>query len=332
MRRAIAPAAKRLVAWTALLVLFALAQSCDLLSSNSGPTFHQQFALTVTASAGGTTAPSGALTVSDSTPTSLQAVPSSGFSFVCWIVERGTAQVQGTFTATTTVSVSSGDVMIKALFAHTSSSIPSGSLASYPLDGTVADSSGNGNTGTAFATTTAADRFGVPGGAAFFSGGDAYIQTVPAAAIPASLSVSLWACPTALGRQIWGSINNPSGSKNGWATFLGTDGSVSVQRYSANAGSNVVATPVDQLPLNQWTHLTFTFDGSTGSTAIYVNGTQEASGTLSILTNSNDIPLTLGISLLLQSYYFYSGGMDSVRIYSRALSNSEVYDLYTNGG
>jgi len=323
MRARTANVVRQMALASTVLCVFLFTQSCQLKPTDT---------LTVTAFEGGTSSPSGVVSVKEGAETTIQAIPTSGFSFVCWIVQSGTAQLQSATAASTTVSLTSGDANVMAMFAHSGSSIPSGYIANYPFDGNAVDASGDGLNGTVYGATAVTDRFGNANGALFFSGSNSYVQTIPSSSIPASLSVGLWVRPTALNRQVWGSIYDPSGGKNGWVTWLGGDGSISFQRYYNNAASNSITSPTGEVALNQWSYLVFTFDGSTGNAAIYVNATQVASGVLSILTNGNDTPLTFGISALLQSYYFYSGSMDGVRVYNRALTSSEVYDLYTNGG
>jgi len=78
----------------------------------------------------------------------------------------------------------------------------------------------------------------------------------------------------------------------------------------------------NDLPLNTWTHIVATSDGSI--LRLYINGISigNANGTLG---PKNSVPLTIGTSGTCGSF---GGLIDDVRIYNRALSVSEVQDLY----
>ena len=70
------------------------------------------------------------------------------------------------------------------------------------------------------------------------------------------------------------------------------------------------------LPANTWTHLAVTYDRAT--LRLYVNGVQVASAaaTGNIATSTN--PLQIGGDSLYGQYF--SGRIDEVRVYNRALS------------
>jgi hydrogenase maturation factor HypE len=74
------------------------------------------------------------------------------------------------------------------------------------------------------------------------------------------------------------------------------------------------------LPLNTWSHLAGTYDGAT--LRLYVNGVLAASQpyTGSIITSSG--ALRLGGNAVWGEYF--TGRIDEVRIYNRALSQSEI--------
>ena len=74
------------------------------------------------------------------------------------------------------------------------------------------------------------------------------------------------------------------------------------------------------LPVNAWTHLAATYDGTT--MRLYVNGVQVASRpqTGNIATSTN--PLQIGGDSIYGQYW--SGRIDEVRVYNRALSAAEI--------
>jgi hypothetical protein len=80
----------------------------------------------------------------------------------------------------------------------------------------------------------------------------------------------------------------------------------------------------DNIPLNEWMFLTMTFDGT--DIKMYQNGTQTKiknfPGDIKI---HSDTPVTIGG---LYGLEYFPGLIDDVRIYNRALSASEITDLY----
>jgi hypothetical protein len=90
------------------------------------------------------------------------------------------------------------------------------------------------------------------------------------------------------------------------------------QVFLANTEQDTVGTAT--LPLNTWTHLAATYDGS--ALRLYVNGalstTFLVSGTLAPTTN----PLRIGGNTIWGEYF--RGLIDDVRIYNRALTPTEI--------
>src|SRR5438045_7067833 len=75
------------------------------------------------------------------------------------------------------------------------------------------------------------------------------------------------------------------------------------------------------VPLNTWTHLAATYDAVTGQ-SLYVNGVQVAntSTTGNMITSIG--PLRIGGNSIFGEYYV--GTIDDVRVYNRALSQTEI--------
>jgi hypothetical protein len=80
--------------------------------------------------------------------------------------------------------------------------------------------------------------------------------------------------------------------------------------------------------LNVWEHVASTYDASTGAAAIYINGvldnsTTHAGGNITYGTTDS---FYLGNSSVNE---FHNGRMDEPRVYNRALSATEILNLYT---
>jgi hypothetical protein len=89
---------------------------------------------------------------------------------------------------------------------------------------------------------------------------------------------------------------------------------------AADPGTAFDARGTSQLPLNTWTHLAVTFDNST--LRIFVNGAQVGTRAVTgpLLTSTG--ALRIGGNSIWGE--FFAGRVDEVRIYNRALSNTEI--------
>ena len=74
------------------------------------------------------------------------------------------------------------------------------------------------------------------------------------------------------------------------------------------------------LPVNTWTHLAGTYDGTT--LRLFVNGTQVASTAVSGSISTSTGPLRIGGNLMWGEYF--QGSIDDVRVYNRALIVAEI--------
>lgn len=76
--------------------------------------------------------------------------------------------------------------------------------------------------------------------------------------------------------------------------------------------------------IGQWYHVACTYDGSTAT--IYINGFGAGQGSLSGPPLTSSDPVTIGYA----GYHtYFSGALDEVRIYNRALSALEINSLYS---
>jgi glucose/arabinose dehydrogenase len=219
--------------------------------------------------------------------------------------------------------VPSADQSVVATFAA-SVGPPPGLVAAYSFnEGTgtsVNDASGRANTGSiGSAAWTIA---GKNGGALSFNGTDALV-TVPASPsldLTTGMTLEAWVDPTAAG-GVWRTVvfkERPGGMLYSLYANNGAANLPVGQLFLANAEQDAVGGAT--LPLNTWTHLAATYDGS--NLRLYVNGSLATSflvsGTLAATTD----PLRIGGNAIWGEYF--SGLIDDVRIYNRALSPSEI--------
>src|SRR5438309_1859832 len=199
----------------------------------------------------------------------------------------------------------------------TTSSTPLGLMAAYAFNEgagtTVADVSGNNNTGTiGTATWSSAGKFG---NALVFNGTNALV-TIPNAAslqLTTGMTLEAWVNLATVTAQ-WRDVIY-KGDDNYYLEATSTN--ASLPGAGATLG-NTFGTAA--LAANTWTHLATTFDGAT--LRLYVNGVQASSramtGTLPTSTN----PLQIGGDSLFGQ--FFQGRIDEVRIYNRALTQAEI--------
>ena len=124
--------------------------------------------------------------------------------------------------------------------------------------------------------------------------------------------------------------NSAGGNAAGWALFLNTyltnDHKVIFEARHASSLADV-ATPAGVFTVGQWYHVAAVVNRTAGTANIYVNGVlQTVSG--SVDTDFNN---TGGIYIGEQignAVTDFNGTIDDVRIYNRALSAQEIWQLY----
>ena len=199
---------------------------------------------------------------------------------------------------------------------------PGGLVAAYGFNegaGTVVgDASGSNNTGTIKAATWSAS--GHTGAALSFDGTSAWVAIPPSASLSLTNGMTLeaWVRPTAA---------------TGWRSVILKEGTgiLSYALYSANDASrpggfvhngsaDVSVLGTAAVPLNAWTHLGVTYDGS--ALRFYTNGVlvKTVTGVSSIATTTGG--LKIGGNSVWGEYF--KGLIDDVRIYNRALSAAEM--------
>jgi hypothetical protein len=199
----------------------------------------------------------------------------------------------------------------------------SGLVAYYPFEEgtgtTTVDGSGSGNNGTlsgAVTWTTA----GHNGGALSFDGIDDLVTVADANSLDLTTGMTLeaWVYPTALSGWRTVVIKEVSGDL-GYLLYA-NDSNPRPAGYVRVGGSSRSAAGSSGLPLNTWTHLATTYDGAT--LRLYVNGTQVGSAGVSGAIQTSTLPLRIGGNSIWGEYF--SGKIDEVRVYNRALSATEV--------
>ncbi|MHC4227932.1 MAG: LamG domain-containing protein [Planctomycetota bacterium] len=219
-----------------------------------------------------------------------------------------------------------------------------GLVAYYPFSGNANDESGNGYDGTVYGATLATDRFGTPGSAYSFDGIDDYISVDYTAAFQLPvITFSAWVLPT---------VDLSAGTSPAWVVGRGEDfdtdlaafnllvahstsplaNGVSVLYETSGGGDHFFDTSVYP-SVGVWTHLVAS-RAADGLLSIYSDGSLIGQWLSTPDPASNSFQ-----DLLIGAYWyvptpatavitnFFTGAIDDVMIYNRALSPGEIADL-----
>jgi glucose/arabinose dehydrogenase len=184
---------------------------------------------------------------------------------------------------------------------------------------TANDASGAANPGTiSGATRTTAGKYG---SALTFDGVNDIVNVPDANSLDLTTGMTLeaWVRPTAGGNWKTVLLKEQPGHL-AYALYSHEDtGRPSGHVFTTAAGDTWTGAPA-ALALNTWSHLAMTWDGLTRR--IYLNGTQVASGALTGTAVTSTSPLRIGGNTIWSEWF--TGQIDEVRIYNRALSAAEV--------
>src|SRR3990167_4206326 len=202
---------------------------------------------------------------------------------------------------------------------------------------TAIDRSGSGNNGTL--TNGPVPTIGKIGQALNFDGSDDYVSLSDFADSSANITISAWVRPRTFD-NVWPFISTIVGKElagnNSYTLRAGDSAIANIRLQWAIIQSNSTAVKLDAnitvglLSTSTWSHVTATYNTS-GRQEIYINGVLNASqstadGTLKDSTTAIEIGRSFAASARI-----WDGQIDDVRIYNRALSAEEIYQLYNMG-
>jgi len=228
---------------------------------------------------------------------------------------------------------------IAALYEYESTSPPptptDGLVAYYPFNGNANDESGNSLNGVVSGAVLAPDRFGTADRAYFFNG-SARIDVPSFASVQLStLSFSCWvyvdSYPTDDSTHyIIDRFSYEPGQNRGFQFYANSFRSAwwGGELYNGTDGLHYQAR-VDYalLPASKWQHFAFVLNNRMLS--CYTNGVLASTATSDFDFVGGDAPLTFGTGWFpTGSNASYTGYLDDVRVYNRALSSQEVAELY----
>lgn len=197
-----------------------------------------------------------------------------------------------------------------------------GLVARWPFDestGTVAHDVEGANDGT-FSGATWTE--GHDGGAISLSGAHHLEVQSDASLSLTSMTLAAWVRPSDRSSAHY-IIEHASGTADAYALYITTGGNL-CYRWASTATTGCTATTAT-VALNQWSHVAATFDKASSFARIYLNGALVYVAKVLTTPSPSGGPLTLGSQN--DGGLGFSGRLDEVVLYDRALSAAEVNQL-----
>jgi hypothetical protein len=213
--------------------------------------------------------------------------------------------------------------------------LTNGLIAYYPFNGNALDASGNGNDGTVQGAVLTKDRMGSPSTAYSFDGTSSRIvvpETLFGPTEPA-WTISVWITTDGgpyTGGPNWQTIFS-KGTQNGEMSLqVSAEGQIFFSPHLANYTNGIG--PMTPVQSNNVIHIVGVYEKGQAA-SLYTNGV--LAGSVAIPDDSlfvwTDYPLFSAIgayNFTPSPYAGFRGAIDDVRVYRRALSPSEVQQLY----
>jgi len=212
-----------------------------------------------------------------------------------------------------------------------------GLVAYFPFSGNSHDASGNGNNGSVYGATLAPDMFGNASSAFHFSGSQYIDAANPASLLDGrALTIAAWVyLDQVIPTNMQVVQKDTSGEGNAFAMqILGTTGCLGSDCKSASRFGLVLTSGGQYrnnawssafLPVRQWLHLAATYDNHRVN--LLINGVTNNSVPLSGNFDNSEKPLNIG-RLGWDNRAHFQGAIDEVMTFNRALSESEIRQLY----
>jgi hypothetical protein len=213
----------------------------------------------------------------------------------------------------------------------------SGLVGYWSFTGNANDASGNNHHGTVSGATLTTERFGVANGAYSFDGVNDYIAIAPSSLVDNETATTL---------SFW--IKRGVSDDYGLPIHTGNQGYLNTQvkkdsvlvavctnsNYDGSAPTEfgVKWTYIQQ---TQWNHIILRYDGTAKILRLYINGVLKkevfAEGNI---WSPQSAYLAFGVYYLFGSPHhgYYKGILDDVRLYKRALTDTEIQSLFHEGG
>ena len=214
--------------------------------------------------------------------------------------------------------------------------VPTSGLVGYwPFCGNANDDSGNGNNGTVNGATLTTDRFGNANSAYNFDGVDDFIQ-VPnsnSISITGDITMAAWVNTFGYNNQNYQTILSKRETYWTWEYAMGLsyhtnivhDTKLIAARALGMGNGQQVWSTNSYIP-NSWEYWVATI--SNGQLKLYKNGVLDNTQPFTLVPNNQNCPLLFGKNTLSDNSEQFLGKIDDIGIWSRALTQEEITNLY----
>jgi hypothetical protein len=144
------------------------------------------------------------------------------------------------------------------------------------------------------------------------------VADAPSLDLTNALTIEAWVKPSTLG-SVWRTVAIKEQSDQLSYALYANNGKGRSSSHEYTDKDNQLASPAS-LPLDTWSHLATTWDGTT--TRLYVNGREVASAPLTGTIRTSANALRFGGNQVWNEWF--KGSLDEIRIYNRALSPAEI--------
>ena len=215
-----------------------------------------------------------------------------------------------------------------------------GLIAYFPFNGNTNDESGSANHAIANGPTLTADRFGKPDSACSFDGIDDFLR-IPyhPSLYPASLSATVWVKVSESllsGKYILtssGDVATPPFDP--FRLRLKISRKITSRFEGDEDRSQIDLESESKLELGRWYFIATSYDANTGNASLYINGNLEDVTSLKMVLDRNELGYMVGAGQRFDgqpdSTTHFSGSIDDIRLYDRAISEAEVQSLFNKG-
>jgi hypothetical protein len=194
-------------------------------------------------------------------------------------------------------------------------------LAYFPFSGNASDASGYGHDGVVNGATLATDRSGSANSAYAFNGSASIQAAMPADFLPndnGARTLTAWLLPTQ-SNSAWDVIYWGTGNCVGKQFGLGDMSDNGAFWSGCNDYQSTLA-----VPTNVWTFVAIVYSPAIPTSITLYVGNLSATGSIMALRTPGGGDLIIGGAVQAGTPMFFTGSIDSVRIYGRALGPDEV--------
>jgi len=219
-------------------------------------------------------------------------------------------------------------------------SLKVGLIAYYAFNNSGTDSSGHGHNGTLYSISSVPDRFGNANGAFYFNGTSSSYITVPDAQDlrlnNTDFTITLWVNLQSYNSSFGSNLisKRDAGVDLGYALSASGYGNSAAPlgAYGFGPGGNYPGgTSQSTISIGQWTMITAVYSLAKQQLTFYKNGVFDGSSATNVVSPSAAVNAVLYIGKDdpdNNTAYYLQGSLDDIRIYSRALSTTDISRLY----